>query len=115
MLTERCYVTGVLLLHVLEFIVIVDRGTLPKAKLISETEADDVRDFLEREQKNGGVLMLMLHFLESLVDRWDLTWPPELTSVYVKVYTRWRKHVDLPCLLRYALFINGLFMVKNIL
>lgn len=71
---------------------------------LSETEASDVREFLQREQKNGGVLMLMLHFMESLCDRAELSWPQELASVYVKVYTRWRKHVDLPCLLRLDLF-----------
>lgn len=63
-----------------------------------------MREFLQREQKNGGVLMLMLHFMESLCDRAELSWPQELASVYVKVYTRWRKHVDLPCLLRLDLF-----------
>ncbi|XP_061174422.1 calcineurin-binding protein cabin-1-like [Saccostrea echinata] len=76
-----------------------ETGTVSKAKLLSDTEENDVREFLEREQKNGGLLMLMLHFLESLCDRAELAWPPELASIYVRVYTRWRRHIDLPCLL----------------
>lgn len=87
-----------------EFLNITENGSDSKAKSLSETEASDVREFLQREQKNGGVLMLMLHFMESLCDRAELSWPQELASVYVKVYTRWRKHVDLPCLLRLDLF-----------
>lgn len=87
-----------------DFLNITENSTASKAKSLSETEASDVREFLQREQKNGGVLMLMLHFMESLCDRAELSWPQELASVYVKVYTRWRKHVDLPCLLRLDLF-----------
>jgi hypothetical protein len=75
-------------------------------KSLSDTEGGDLRDFLVREQKNGGVLMLMLHFLEALCDRSELVWPPELASVYVRVYTRWRRHIDLPCLLRSEQFMK---------
>ncbi|XP_062592133.1 calcineurin-binding protein cabin-1-like [Saccostrea cucullata] len=76
-----------------------ESGTVSKAKPLSDTEENEVREFLEREQKNGGLLSLMLHFLECLCDRAELAWPPELASVFVRIYTRWRRHTDLPCLL----------------
>lgn len=84
-----------------------DDGKGLDAKLLSATEGADVRDFLVREQKNGGVLMLMLHFLEALCDRSELVWPQELASVYVRVYIRRRRHTDLPCLLRSEQFMSG--------
>ncbi|XP_060070254.1 uncharacterized protein LOC132550231 [Ylistrum balloti] len=73
-----------------------DVELIQEVKKLTSTEDTDVREFLKQNIKNGGTICLMLRYLFALAKRGDTKWPHGLTDVYLKVYSRTRKHFDLP-------------------
>ncbi|XP_064634995.1 calcineurin-binding protein cabin-1-like [Lineus longissimus] len=59
-------------------------------------EAKSVHQFLKDRIINGGAVDLMIKFLLKLASKLSEIWPPEMTAIYVKIYTRVRKHFSLP-------------------
>ncbi|KAK3103259.1 hypothetical protein FSP39_017896, partial [Pinctada imbricata] len=65
---------------------------------IEATEDKDVREFLQNQQKNCGVLGMMKCYTEKLAQKYNTVWPKDLAAVFLKVFTKLRKHLDVPCL-----------------
>ncbi|XP_069132021.1 uncharacterized protein [Argopecten irradians] len=64
-------------------------------KLIT-TEDTEVREFLKQSIKNAGTISLMMRYLFALAKHGEAKWTLGLTDIYLKVYSRTRKHFDLP-------------------
>ena len=61
-----------------------------------EDEISDVREFLKRNQSNGGVVSTMREWLYELCSKRTYTWSKELISVYVDVYELHRPCYKMP-------------------
>ncbi|XP_076062773.1 uncharacterized protein LOC143037946 isoform X2 [Oratosquilla oratoria] len=56
------------------------------------TEDEEVKTFLLRHQKNGGVLDLLTHLLDFLMLKFKYVWPPDIAKIFTNMYSRVRKH-----------------------
>ncbi|XP_031557657.1 calcineurin-binding protein cabin-1-like [Actinia tenebrosa] len=61
-----------------------------------EAETLDVLTFVKDYMTNGGIIDLMIKFGVRLAAQRNKKWPSALADVFLKVYSRLRKHVILP-------------------
>ncbi|OWF49710.1 Calcineurin-binding protein cabin-1 [Mizuhopecten yessoensis] len=69
---------------------------IPEEQKLAKSEDTEVREFLKQNIKNGGTICLMLRYLFILAKYGETNWPMGLTDVFLKVYSRTRKHFDMP-------------------
>ncbi|XP_048581850.1 calcineurin-binding protein cabin-1 isoform X3 [Nematostella vectensis] len=61
-----------------------------------EAETLDILTFVKENMNNSGMINLMVRYGISLAAQRNKQWPTALADVYLKVYTRVRKHLTLP-------------------
>lgn len=68
-------------------------------KKLTDTEEEDVKNYIKKCLKGHGILDLIYKYLLSLANKSDYVWYEGICDIFVKLYQRLRKHFTLPSVL----------------
>ncbi|XP_063769080.1 calcineurin-binding protein cabin-1 isoform X4 [Pseudophryne corroboree] len=60
----------------------------------TESEKQDVHQFLLDNLNNGGILELLMRYLKVIAQKFMVKWPSGLVEVVLNIHASWRKHCN---------------------